>query len=74
MKRVFADAAYFVALARKRDQLHRQAMNFYESPPGRLLTTEWVLTEVANSLADPPYREAFIDLLARLRARADVKI
>jgi hypothetical protein len=25
MKRVFADTAYFVALVRKRDQLHRQA-------------------------------------------------
>jgi len=74
MKRVFADTAYFVALVRERDQLHRQATKFRKHPPGRLLTTEWVLTEVANGLADPPTREEFIDLLAELRDRADVAI
>jgi predicted nucleic acid-binding protein len=37
MKRVFVDTAYFVALARKRDQLHRQAVKFEKRPPGQLL-------------------------------------
>jgi predicted nucleic acid-binding protein len=74
MKRVFADTAYFVALARKQDQLHRQAMNLQKYPPGQLLTTEWILTEVADRLADPPAREEFIRLLDQLRMRADVKI
>ncbi len=41
MKRVFADTAYFVALVRERDQLHRQATKFRKHPPGQLLTTEW---------------------------------
>jgi hypothetical protein len=35
MKRVFADTAYFVALVRSRDQLHRQATNLQKHPPGR---------------------------------------
>jgi predicted nucleic acid-binding protein len=56
MKRVFADTAYFVALVRKRDQLHRQASYFQEHPPGKLLTTEWVLTEAGNTLAKPTRR------------------
>jgi predicted nucleic acid-binding protein len=51
MKRVFADTAYFIALVRKRDQLHRQASYFQKHPPGKLLTTEWVLTEAGNRLA-----------------------
>jgi predicted nucleic acid-binding protein len=74
MRRVFADTAYFVALVRTRDQLHRQATYFHEHPPGSLLTTEWILTEVANQLADPPIREGFMRLLAQLRGRTDVKI
>jgi predicted nucleic acid-binding protein len=74
MKRVFVDTAYLVALVRERDRLHRQAKNFQKYPPGQLLTTEWVLTEVANGLADPPTREEFIDLLAELRGRTDVVI
>jgi uncharacterized protein len=74
MKRVFADTAYFVALVRKRDQLHRQAIYFQEHPPGSLLTTEWVLTEAGNRLAEPPTRERFIRFLAELRAQAGVEI
>lgn len=69
MKRVFVDTAYFVALVRKRDQQHRQAMQFQERPPGELLTTEWVLTEAADRLAEPPTREKFIHLLDQLRVR-----
>jgi uncharacterized protein len=74
MKEVFADTAYFVALARKRDQLHRQAWNLESHPPGKLLTTEWILTEVADTLADPSTREEFTHLIGRLRGRQDVKI
>jgi len=74
MKRVFADTAYFVALVRKRDQLHRQATYFQEHPPGKLLTTEWVLAEAGNRLAEPPTREKFIRLIDELQAQAGVEI
>jgi hypothetical protein len=74
MKRVFADTAYFVALVKERDQLHRQAMNLQKHPPGRLLTSEWVLTEAADSLAEPPTRGKFIRLLSQLQQRTDVEI
>jgi predicted nucleic acid-binding protein len=74
MKRVFADTAYFIALVRKRDQLHRQASYFQKHPPGKLLTTEWVLTEAGNRLAEPPTREKFIWLLDKLRAQSGVEI
>jgi uncharacterized protein len=74
MKRVFADTAYFVALATKRDQLHRQATEFEKHPPGELLTTEWVLTEVADSFSEPQTRGKFICLIDELRMRTDVEI
>jgi hypothetical protein len=60
--------------ALSRDQLHRQASYFEDHPPGRLLTTEWVLTEAGNRLAEPPTREKFIWLLDKLRARENVEI
>jgi predicted nucleic acid-binding protein len=74
MKRIFVDTAYFIALVRKRDQLHRQATELQKHPPGQLLTTEWVLTEAADSLAEPPTREKFIRVLNRLRIRTDLEI
>jgi len=57
MRRVFADTAYFVALVRKRDQLHRQATKLQQQPPGHLVTTEWVLTgpEGVRESAVRPY-------------------
>ena len=39
-----------------------------------LLTTEWVLTEVADALAAPSTRTRFAVLINRLRVRNDVRI
>lgn len=71
---VFADSAYFLALTIERDALHEQAMAFESSYRGRMLTTEWVLTEVANSLAVPSLRSRFTLLCEDLGARKDVRI
>ena len=74
MKAVFGDTAYFLALVNARDYLHRQALTLNEHPPGPMLTTEWVLTELGDALAAPPNRERFLRLVATLRAQADVEI
>lgn len=74
MKAVFGDTAYFLALVNARDRLHQQAVAFNQVPPGPLLTTEWVLTELGNALAAPPTRERFLRLVAVLRAQPDVRI
>lgn len=44
--RVFADTAYFVALASKRDALHRQAVQLDRNLPGGMVTTQWILLDV----------------------------
>ena len=49
---VFADACYFPALSISRDGLHQQALAL-STVNQRLLTTEWVLAEVAAGLAAP---------------------
>lgn len=74
MKPVFGDTAYFLALLNARDHLHPQALELSENPPGPLVTSEWVLTELGNALSAPPARERFMQLIASLREEADVEI
>ncbi|HKI33279.1 MAG TPA: hypothetical protein VKA46_15610 [Gemmataceae bacterium] len=48
MRTVFADTFYFLALLNATDQAHAKAVAFTSSYRGRLVTTEWVLTELAD--------------------------
>ncbi len=68
MTSVFADAAFYIALASPRNQNHTIAARFAGTFTGRAVTTEYVLTEVANYLSRPAHRAKFLDLLAHLRA------
>ena len=54
-------------MARPRYRDHRQ-------PPGLLVTTEWVLTEVGDAFSRPGARQQFIRLLDLLRQQPDVEI
>lgn len=74
MSAVFGDTVYFLALLNARDQFHAQALALSERAPGRLVTTEWVLTEVGDALAAPPARGRFVELLAALRGETSVEI
>lgn len=63
VKPVFADTCYFLALSTRRDRLHQQALALEASLKQPLLTTEWVLTEVADALAAPATRARFAALV-----------
>jgi predicted nucleic acid-binding protein len=68
MKPVFADAFYFVALLNRADQHHAGAVAYARQARTPVITTEWVLAEVADALAGKPSRSlaaAFIGDLAR---------
>lgn len=52
MKTVFADAFYFVARLNRRDQYHDRVLEFSRSFRARLLTSDWILMEVADALAE----------------------
>ncbi len=67
MSGVFADTFYFLALLTERDEAHSWAKDSSRDRRGRLVTTAWVLTEVADALADPASRASFLGLLGRLR-------
>lgn len=56
MRMVFADAFYFLAVINPDDAFHRKAMTYSETNKRPLLTTDWVLTEVADAFAKSPHR------------------
>jgi uncharacterized protein len=75
MNRVFADTSYYVALTNPRDQLHAVATQFLASYGSAIVTTEFVLVEVANFLSRSRIgRHTFQTLDAQLRAAPEVTI
>ncbi|MCC6359213.1 MAG: type II toxin-antitoxin system VapC family toxin [Phycisphaerales bacterium] len=60
------DSAHYFALFSDSDAYHARAREL-QSLRHRVVTTAWVLTEVADGLAAPPNRLVFLSLLASLR-------
>ncbi|HUE70765.1 MAG TPA: hypothetical protein VMP01_07725 [Pirellulaceae bacterium] len=56
MSEVFADTFYFVALLNPRDPHHQAAVKATDVLSPRVVTTNWVLTEVADALSGPHVR------------------
>ena len=64
---VFADTFYFLALLNVKDTAHEKAVAISKSQGAPLLTTAWVLTELADGLADSPHRRVFRHVVEDLR-------
>jgi uncharacterized protein len=74
MRPVFADSYYFFAFVSKDERYHQRAVDFTQTFNGNLVTTGWVLTEVADGLAKPLWRPEFLRLFERLRNNPGVRI
>lgn len=74
MRNCFADTSYYLALANRKDENHARAMDEADRLPDLMVATAWVLTEVADALASPPNRPAFLRLLDMLRSDPAVEI
>ena len=59
MNTVFADSFYFFALLNNTDAAHERAMAFGKEFRGRLVTTDWIITELGDGLAKSPRRDVF---------------
>jgi len=68
MTRVFADSFYFFAILNPQDDSHQKALRFATEHAERIVTTAWVLTELADGLAATRRRDAFSKLVSRLQA------
>ncbi len=62
----FAGSFYFLAILNPNDSSHRRVMAISGQLHRPIVTTAWVLTEVADALAQPGNRGLFLRLLQHL--------
>ena len=68
MNPVFADTFYFLAIVHRDDAAHNRARILSDELTDPILTTAWVLTEVAAAMAGSGLRKVFVRLLETLKA------
>lgn len=66
MSGVFADTFYFVACLSEQDSNHERAVAFGHSFTGSMVTTGWIIMELADGFADHARRAKVISLIERL--------
>ena len=66
--KVFADTFALLAWLNPRDAMHPEVSNYLDGFTGRLLTTEWVLMEVADALSAPEIRSTTVGFLKAVRS------
>jgi predicted nucleic acid-binding protein len=71
---IFADSFYFLALFNPDDAAHSAAVSASRNLRGRLISTDWILTEVADALCDPTNRAGCVALIDDLRRSPSVVI
>lgn len=74
MPALFADTFYFLALLNSADASHEAAAAFTGSPSATIVTTAWVLTELADGLATTSGRSVFPSFLADLESAPNVRV
>ena len=74
MTHVFADTFYYLALLDETDQFHDEAVALTLDGRWSVVTTSWVLVELANALAAPLNRRVFCQFEKALRSRTDVTV
>ena len=73
MTTVFADTFYFIALLNINDEGHAKAVELVPLVE-RIVTTEWVLTELADGLATSRQRAMFVQTRRILLADENVEV
>jgi len=63
----FADTYYYLALLNPKDAMHTTAIRRSTELRGQVVTTEWIITELADGLAQLSTRSAFLRLLAAVQ-------
>lgn len=64
---VFADTFALIAWLNPRDEAHAAVTEYLDRFTGRLVTTEWVLMELADALSAPSARGAVVAFLQAVR-------
>jgi hypothetical protein len=71
---VFADSWYYIALLDASDAHHPAVRRHADQFDGEIVTTRWVLAEVANSLAGPRFRTMVAKFLRDVEADPNARV
>ena len=74
MNAVFADTSYFLAFLGDKDQYHQRAIAWTRVLRAPVVTTEYVVIEVGNSLTKGDDRAVFVDFYRELRDQAKLEV
>jgi predicted nucleic acid-binding protein len=74
MKPVFADTSYFLAFLGEKDQYHERAIAWSGVLRAPVVTTEYVVIEVGNSLVKGSDRAVFVDFYRALRQETKIEV
>ncbi len=75
MSRVFADTHFYIALLSKRDDAHDAALRWQATGDFQeVITTSWILVELADAMSLPGERDITAKFIARLRSAANTRI
>jgi predicted nucleic acid-binding protein len=74
MSELFADSFYFIARLVPQDQWHAVASDFAVPPACTLVTTEWMLVEVADALATRESRTLAGQFIERLVNAGEIRL
>jgi predicted nucleic acid-binding protein len=74
MRVFFAGTYYFLALMNPSDPAHQKAVVWASRPQGTLVTTAWVLVELADAMCAPVNRSTCLTLISRLRTNPSFEI
>ena len=74
MKPVFADTFFFFAILNRADPLHQRATTYSRNTRLLRITTDWVITELADGLSRATERERFLDLYRHIQLSPAVRV
>ena len=72
MSAVFADTFYFIAILSREDEAHGRCQRFTEEFRGRLVTTDFVMLELADALSSRNRRVTAARFVHDVRASARI--
>lgn len=71
---VFADTFALIAWMNRRDSAHQMVTDYLDRFTGQLLTTAWVLMEIADALSAPQARATAAAFLTAVRADVSFEV
>ena len=74
MKPVFADTFFFFAVLNRADPLHQRAVAYSRNTRLLRITTDWVITELADGLSKVGDRERLMDVYRHIQTSPAIRV